>query len=116
MRMRRQNNRPFRRGPRKPNRMEGLPADEPDYPAPGTETPNGAAKAAPDRFAPRDQYPEAEPREGAVSAEPPPSPLPPGPHLEIEELQAKSRHQLKAVAKEYGIDAEQMTDCWICHR
>ena len=33
MRMRRSNNNgggKFRRGPRKPNRMEGLPADEPD--------------------------------------------------------------------------------------
>ena len=38
MRMRRNQNRPFRRGghnSNKPRRMEGLPADEPDLPPPG---------------------------------------------------------------------------------
>ena len=48
MRMRRSNNNgggKFRRGPRKPNRMEGLPADEPDLPVSGAPNQPGMTPA-----------------------------------------------------------------------
>jgi transcription termination factor Rho len=168
MRMRRSsNNRPFRRGPRKPNHMEGLPADEPDLPLnppPPTAPPlldtasapppapilspsaplryppdNGPQTNGPDRpdsrrpfqrrpfyrknaapFVPEQTAPpqnqnlslpqggEGENRitepTASFNAPPPPAPLPPGPHLEIEELQAKPTRQLKLIAKEYDVE------------
>jgi transcription termination factor Rho len=115
MRMRRsQNNRPFRRnnGPRKPRGMEGLPADEPDLPlpgAPGAEAPAAAAGAPPTTSAPLSPEGVA-PLTGdagapAAPVEPPPAPLPPGPHLEVEKLQAKPTRELKVYAKkEYEIE------------
>jgi transcription termination factor Rho len=108
---RNQNNRGFRRGPRnnnnKPRGMEGLPADEPDLPPPGT-APEGAldphavagAKASADPNAPI-------PAEGAAPGVPPEpvAPLPPGPHLEMDALQAKPTKELKKyAAKEYEIE------------
>ena len=112
MRMRRnQNNRGFRRGPRnnnnKPRGMEGLPADEPDLPPPGTVA-DGALE--PKEVA-GSQGP-ADPNtpfsaEGSAPAAPmePALPLPPGPHLEVEQLQAKPTRELKKyAAKEYEIE------------
>jgi transcription termination factor Rho len=103
--MRRSQNRPFRRGGHnnnnKPRRMEGLPADEPDLPPPGAApavAPQAEAGAGPG--APNDAAGQPGP-----SAEPPPAPLPPGPHLEVEALQAKPTRALKTYAKnEYGIE------------
>jgi len=116
---RNQNNRPFnnRRGPRKPRGMEGLPADEPDLPLPGTLPPPevaldpkakvkavaGAAAATP--VSDPNQPATTEAGAPAAPAEPPPPPLPPGPHLEVEKLQAKPTRELKAYAKkEYEIE------------
>jgi len=110
MRMRRsQNNRPFRRGPHKPRGMEGLPADEPDLPPPGAQ-PVGSApvlKAAPVATSGLDpaQPSAVEAGVSAAPVEPPPPPLPPGPHLEVEKLQAKPTRELKIYAKkEYEIE------------
>jgi transcription termination factor Rho len=120
MRMRRSsNNRPFRRGgggggnnnPNKPRRMEGLPADEPDMPLPGSP----AAEAvrldkAPKIPVSKDAEFAGDAPSGADDAvaapvEPPAPPLPPGPHLEIEELQARATRALKIFARdEYGIE------------
>ena len=109
MRMRRsQNNRPFRRGPHKPRGMEGLPADEPDLPPPGAKPvvaspmPSAASVSA----SPTDRAQPATGDAGAavIAVEPPP-PLPPGPHLEVEKLQAKPTRELKTYAKkEYEIE------------
>jgi transcription termination factor Rho len=110
-----QNNRPFRRGPQhhnKPRRMEGLPADEPDLPVstqpPGEVPPAGGIAAGPG--APgvaSGAKPERAVESGGpsiVTAEPP-APLPPGPHLEVEKLQAKATRDLKSYAKtEYDIE------------
>jgi transcription termination factor Rho len=105
-------NRPFRRGPRRPNRLDGLPMDEADLPrsAPVSagypqDLPPGAAAMPGD--SPMAGSPEVlgdggQP-EPALSAEP----LPPGPHLELSDLQAKTARQLKVVAKEYEIDNAQ---------
>jgi transcription termination factor Rho len=110
MRMRRSpNNRPFRRGPHKPRGMEGLPADEPDLPAPGAKP----AEVAPGSniisgpATPLDPTQPAPADAGApvTPVEPPPPPLPPGPHLEVEKLQAKPTRELKIYAKkEYEIE------------
>jgi len=109
MRMRRSpNNRPFRRGPHKPRGMEGLPADEPDLPAPGAKvaevspragTPVPAASSA-------DPAPSASVESGApaIPVELPVA-LPLGPHLEVEKLQAKPTRELKVYAKkEYEVE------------
>jgi transcription termination factor Rho len=89
--------------------MEGLPADEPDLPAPGARP----AEAAPSSTiisgpaTPIDPTQPASADAGASAAhvEPPPPPLPPGPHLEVEKLQAKPTRELKAYAKkEYEIE------------
>src|SRR5277367_3745929 len=106
---RNQGNRNFRRGPRsnKPRGMEGLPADEPDLPPPGAP-----AEGALDPNAVAGQAAAIDPNqpmtaEGAapVLAEPPSTPLPPGPHLELEELQTKPKRDLKNFAiKEYEIE------------
>jgi transcription termination factor Rho len=134
MRMRRsQNNRPFRRGPRRPRGMEGLPADEPDMPltppgAPVSEAGmaqpgvrpedvagNGPTTDRPERRpgrfqldseAGRDEgYAPQDSRDNPSGAPPEPvAPLPPGPHLEIEELQARPTKQLKVLAKEYEVE------------
>ncbi|MEI9998350.1 MAG: Rho termination factor N-terminal domain-containing protein [Verrucomicrobiota bacterium] len=109
---RNQSNRGFRRGPRKPRSIEGLPADEPDLPPPGPapETAAKAAPVAPVAASTREAGPQP-PAGGdaaapALAAEaPPPPPLPPGPHLEVEELQAKATRDLKKfAAKEYEIE------------
>lgn len=110
MRMRRnQNNRPFRRGGggqhnnKRRGGMEGLPADEPDLPLPGTQVADAApisGTAAPSAGA------EGTDASGApIAPAEPVVPLPPGPHLEVEELQAKPTRELKAYAKkEYEIE------------
>jgi transcription termination factor Rho len=115
MRMRRSpNNRPFRRGPHKPRGMEGLPADEPDLPLPGAKS----AEAAPANpaAAPRAASPVGSDQPVDAGAAQNPSgalatpievapPLPPGPHLEVEKLQAKPTRELKVYAKkEYEIE------------
>src|SRR5271163_4771897 len=94
---RNQGNRKFHRGgPRKPRGLEGLPADEPDLPLPGTARASAApiqrapAESTGAKTSPADPNQPA-PIEGAapaVAAEPPPPLLPPGPHLEVENLQA----------------------------
>ena len=93
MRMRRNSGGNFRRGPRKPNRMEGLPADEPDLPpaglAPGEGSSGGAALAT---------------VESEATDHPTESALPSGPHLHIEQLQAKPVRELKAIAKDCDIE------------
>jgi transcription termination factor Rho len=117
MRMRRsQNNRPFRRGGgggggHKPRGMEGLPADEPDLPLPGAKltesAPSPSAKKAAGKDDPTDLSKPAPVDSEAPAAplEPPPAPLPPGPHLELEKLQAKPTKDLKVYAKkEYEIE------------
>src|SRR5260221_3088678 len=103
MRMRRsQGNRPFRRGPHKPRGMEGLPADEPDLPVRGatavdvSQSPRPASTTASPGSVPADAASTAAPE---PTVERPP-PLPPGPHLEMEELQAKPTRTLKVYAKE----------------
>ena len=109
MRMRRSsNNRPFRRGPHKPRGMEGLPADEPDLPLPGAKpaevSPSSRIITGP--ATPVDPTRPASTDAGApaVPVEPAPS-LPPGPHLEVEKLQAKPTRELKIYAKkEYEIE------------
>jgi transcription termination factor Rho len=111
MRMRRnQNNRPFRRGGgggghHKARGMEGLPADEPDLPLPGTKPaePAPVVGAAPGTGDP--DNPTAAEAGAAVSTATPPAPLPPGPHLELDALQAKATRDLKVYAKkEYEIE------------
>jgi transcription termination factor Rho len=127
-----QNNRPFRRGPHhnKPRRPEGLPADEPDLPVtpPGqaasadASAVNGSYQAAPRSDADDPAHPgrrsSPQPFSGEDGAGPqergpdaafaapvePPAPLPPGPHLEISDLQAKTTRQLKTMAKDYEIE------------
>ena len=115
---RNQGNRNFRRGgpgPRKPRGLEGLPADEPDLPLTGAAPAASAAKVegapasragARSASVPLDPNQPA-PVEGAapaIPAEPPPT-LPPGPHLEVETLQAMPTKKLKIYAsKEYEID------------
>jgi len=115
---RNQGNRNFRRGgPRKPRMPDGLPADEPDMPLPGAATakhpaplegavdPRAGATGA-SASAPLDPNPRA-PIEGTAPALPPepPAPLPPGPHLEVETLQAMPTKKLKIyAAKEYEIE------------
>ena len=87
--------------------MEGLPADEPDLPVPGAEP---AAGTAPTSARPTSDLPPTEGGEqlDASGAPLPPvearAPLPPGPHLEVEELQAKPTRALKVIAKEYEIE------------
>jgi transcription termination factor Rho len=104
---RNQGNRNFRRGPRKPRGMEGLPADEPDLPPPSAPPAEGAvvpASTAP-AMADSDQPYPAEGTAPAIPGEPSRPPLPPGPHLEVEALQAKPTKALKAFAlKEYEIE------------
>jgi transcription termination factor Rho len=114
------NNRPFRRGPRKPHRMEGLPADEPDLP-PGGAAPAESSSASsigrqpyrkpadsgptsPDRVPPDSGFPNDSNQASGLPTEPAPAPLPPGPHLEIQELQARPTRLLKVLAKEYDVD------------
>jgi len=111
MRMRRsQNNRSFRRGPHKPRGMEGLPADEPDLPVPGAKVSEGSPSLgiAPGTVSPADPtQPQPAPGEAGtpVALVEPPPPLPPGPHLEVEKLQAKPTRELKVYAKkEYEIE------------
>ncbi len=136
MRMRRSNNNgggKFRRGPRKPNRMEGLPADEPDLPPSGSTNQSGMTSAPEpregstfqERFvmgpppqrdqnaAPASENPgladgsNGADASGQFAETPPPAPLPPGPHLEIEELQSRPTRALKVLAKEYDIEQAQ---------
>ncbi len=100
-----QNNRPFRRGPHKPRGMEGLPADEPDLPPPGAMP----AEMAPTPAATDPTGVSVDPgsTEGGAPVAPVETapPLPPGPHLEIEKLQAKPTRELKTYAKkEYEIE------------
>ena len=108
MRMRRsQNNRPFRRGPHKPRGMEGLPADEPDLPAPGAKAVDSpGARMAPGGPSSEDNAAPMPTDVGASATTVEPAPtLPPGPHLEVEKLQAKPTRELKAYAKkEYEIE------------
>ena len=83
--------------------MEGLPADEPDLPPPGA----APAEAAPaPASAAVDPVNSASAESGAAPAPVDAAPtLPPGPHLEIEKLQAKPTRELKAYAKkEYEIE------------
>ena len=121
-------------GPRRPGRMDGLPADEPDLPI-GETTATVPRAPRPQTFKPRaDRFPagsgagpgtppapgeplptsaaEAASEEGfapapAPVAPPPPEPLPPGPHLELGELQAKPTRELKIIAKEYEVENAQ---------
>ena len=44
---------------------------------------------------------------GQLTESPPPVPLPPGPHLEIEELQSRPTRALKVLAKEYDVEQAQ---------
>jgi transcription termination factor Rho len=79
--------------------MEGLPADEPDLPAPGAKPASlgemTAASSDPAQPASSEAGPPLEPQ----------PPLPPGPHLEVEQLQAKPTRELKTYAKrEYEIE------------
>ena len=112
MRNRRNNqgNRNFRRGPRKPRGMEGLPADEPDLPLPGARVegapdPKAIAGASVATAVPVDPHQPIAAEGAAPVAIEPPAPLPPGPHLEMEELQARPTRGLKTfAAKEYGIE------------
>jgi transcription termination factor Rho len=93
--------------------MEGLPADEPDLPLPGAAPleplkPLPGAKKNLGKGGPADpDKPALEQTEivyGPVEP-PPPPPLPPGPHLELEILQAKPTKELKIYAKkEYEIE------------
>jgi transcription termination factor Rho len=86
--------------------MEGLPADEPDLPPPGAKPAPGPV-VPPSATTPTDSNLPAAAESGAATApaEPPPAPLPPGPHLELEKLQAKPTKELKVYAKkEYEIE------------
>jgi len=125
-------------GPRRPGRMDGLPADEPDLPI-GETTATVPRPSRPQTFKPRaDRFPagsgagpgtppapgeplpasaaEANSEEGFVPAPatepvappPPPEPLPPGPHLELDVLQAKPTRELKVIAKEYEVENAQV--------
>ena len=119
MRMRRSsNNRPFRRGGgggngvggghNRPRRMEGLPADEPDLPPPGTvgapvesKAPLTEARPESSRLSKEGDLPT---ETASISPAPPAEPLPPGPHLELEDLQSRPTRTLKLLAKEYNVD------------
>jgi transcription termination factor Rho len=111
-----QNNRPFRRGPRRSGRMEGLPADEPDLPMRSTTTvtadilPAGAAAGPGTPPVPNSPLPTERNDAGFAgqTAYEPPAPLPPGPHLELDALQAKPTRTLKVMAKEYEIENAQV--------
>jgi transcription termination factor Rho len=97
---------------------EGLPADEPDMPlsaAAPTVVPvpveSWSEPVAADISGPFAKSPDPKPPapiEGAAATmptEPAPAPLPPGPHLEIEALQAMATKALKKYAvKEYEIE------------
>jgi transcription termination factor Rho len=91
--------------------MEGLPADEPDLPVGATTAPALAPlKPKGDLLPVGEDGKPLEPGSEldaapSAPAEPPPPPLPPGPHLEIEQLQAKATRDLKIFAKkEYEIE------------
>jgi len=89
--------------------MEGLPADEPDLPVGVVATPAATAPRPPVMLD-KDKEKAGEPGVDDAGvplepAEPPPAPLPPGPHLEVEQLQAKATRDLKIFAKkEYEIE------------
>jgi transcription termination factor Rho len=132
------NNNNGQNGPRRPGRMDGLPFDEPDLPAgETTATVPRAPRAQAHTFRPRaDRLPagsgagpgtppspgdplpassaEADSEAGFVPAPepapiaPPPEPLAPGPHLELDALQAKPTRELTVVAKEYGVENAQV--------
>jgi transcription termination factor Rho len=104
-----QGNRGYRRGgggggkgQHKPRGLEGLPADEPEFSSSAAAPVEGAAplgaSGEPSENAPLAEGEAAAPAEPAI-------PLPQGPHLEVEQLQAKSVRDLKVFAKkEYGIE------------
>ena len=96
--------------PRRPNRLEGLPMDEADLPRSAPASPGypqglppgcrGRCRAIPLCRAARRSLAMAASRSRALSAEA----SPPGPHLELSDLQAKTARQLKVIAKEYEIE------------
>ena len=94
--------------------MEGLPADEPDVPLCTTTSatadilPASAAAGPGTPPAPHSPMPTSgvEGEAGFAGQAPYEAspPLPPGPHLELDELQAKPTRALKVIAKEYEIE------------
>jgi transcription termination factor Rho len=93
--------------------MEGLPADEADLPArpanpAATDVMSASANpaSAPDIHS---SLPRGEDDVDFAAQAPydPPAPLPPGPHLELDELQAKPTRALKVMAKEYDVENAQ---------
>jgi len=88
--------------------MEGLPADEPDLPAPGAKPAEGSPSRGgmvPGTAFSADPAQPATAEAGAPAILVEPPPLPPGPHLEVEKLQAKPTRELKVYAKkEYEIE------------
>jgi transcription termination factor Rho len=93
--------------------MEGLPADEADLPArpanpAATDVMSASANpaSAPDIHS---SLPRGEDDVAFAAQAPydPPAPLPPGPHLELDELQAKPTRALKVMAKEYDVENAQ---------
>ena len=99
--------------------MDGLPADEPDLPLGQTTATAQTIKPRADILtagsaagpatppAPGDPLPlgtEGDAGFAPVPVAPAPEPLPPGPHLELDALQAKPTRLLKVMAKEYEIE------------
>jgi transcription termination factor Rho len=112
--------------------MDGLPMDEPDLPAGETTAtvprpsrtptfrpradilPAGSAAGPGNPPAPGEPLPnsaaDADSEVGFAPAPAPaaPEPLPPGPHLELDVLQAKPTKELKVIAKEYEVENAQV--------
>jgi transcription termination factor Rho len=79
----------------------------------GDMVPAGEAAGPGTPPAPGDPLPDPEQSETRVAPEPAPvapprEPLPPGPHLELDKLQAKPTRELKVIAKEYLVENAQV--------
>jgi transcription termination factor Rho len=79
----------------------------------GDMVPAGEAAGPGTPPAPGDPLPDPEQSETRVAPEPAPvapprEPLPPGPHLELDKLQAKPTRELKVIAKEYEVENAQV--------
>jgi transcription termination factor Rho len=78
----------------------------------GDLVPAGEAAGSGTPPAPGDPLPDLEQNETSVASAPAPAaprePLPPGPHLELDALQAKPTKELKVIAKEYEVENAQV--------
>jgi transcription termination factor Rho len=94
--------------PRERHPRRGSDSFRDEVQARGDILPAGDAAGPGTPPAPGDPLPPLDPQDdiGFAPAPPPPArePLPPGPHLELEHLQAKPTRELKVIAKEYEVE------------